>query len=318
MKSLLVRVAVVIGCLLGLVWPQPTGKSDGLGLVSIQTGRFRSWSGLESAFYNQPLAEADSSPSRIVRITPSNIVDRISYDLSVINGPVLEPPLESALVEDLANYQDAGSSVASSTKVVSTSINQTPTPITARVSLVSYQLPQIKTPPEPPGPISDQLMASNQKTQPKTTINHQPIDTSQSPAATTKTSPQPPKPAAKPVTTRSNKGLSKTTETKKTNQDPNNLCRLAYNYNNWSADIAYAVCMAESQGKATATNNRDRHRGCVGSHGLFQIACIHAPKADMYDPVKNVAMANKIYSRKNSFKPWGAYTNGSYRQYLPR
>ena len=305
MKNLSVRVAVVIGCLLGLVLPQPTGKSDGLDPGSVQAGRFRSWSGLESTFYSQSLVDTGSGLDQMYRLTPDGIVDQISYDLSVINGPVIESPPESALVKD---QKMIPIEVASSTQATSTAANQTSVSITTKTNL----------PRQSSTIINNQLMGTDQK---KVADDHQQVDTNYQPVAKTNINPQLKKPTPKPKPTKKSSKADKKDSTvakPKDNQDPNNLCRLAYNYDNWSADIAYAVCMAESRGKATATNSRDRHRGCVGSHGLFQIACIHAPKTEMYDPAKNVAMANKIYLRKNSFKPWGAYTNGSYRKYLPR
>lgn len=95
-------------------------------------------------------------------------------------------------------------------------------------------------------------------------------------------------------------------------------CLLAYQYQDWSGDIAYAVCMAESSGRPNAINLDDFHDSCRGSYGLFQIACLHADPEAMLDPQANVAMALRIYQRGNSWQPWGAYTNGAYRRYLPQ
>lgn len=84
----------------------------------------------------------------------------------------------------------------------------------------------------------------------------------------------------------------------------------------WDVEIAIAVCGAESGGNAFAVNEKDRHKGCMGSSGLFQIACIHRPIEEMKDPSLNIKQAYKIYSERNSWKPWGAFTNKSYLKYL--
>ena len=73
--------------------------------------------------------------------------------------------------------------------------------------------------------------------------------------------------------------------------------------------------MGESSGKPRAINPRDKHNGCNGSYGLFQIACIHANPDDMLDPKLNVKKAYEIYQR-NGWQPWAAYTGGSYQRYL--
>jgi hypothetical protein len=48
----------------------------------------------------------------------------------------------------------------------------------------------------------------------------------------------------------------------------------------------------------------------------MQIACIHGAN-ESTTPEQNMAMAYKIYKDwGNSWQPWGAYTNGSYKKYL--
>ena len=89
-------------------------------------------------------------------------------------------------------------------------------------------------------------------------------------------------------------------------------CGLVYNYSNWNADVAWAVCMAESGNNAGAYNP-EAHNGCGGSLGLMQVACLHP--CSTFDPVGNIACANQIYST-SGWQPWGAYTNGSYYAYL--
>lgn len=81
----------------------------------------------------------------------------------------------------------------------------------------------------------------------------------------------------------------------------------------WNVNIAMAVMRAESGCNPNAANLRDRHANCTGSFGLFQLACFWT--STPYDPAHNVAKAYEIYSR-SGWKPWGAYTNGSYKKYL--
>lgn len=83
----------------------------------------------------------------------------------------------------------------------------------------------------------------------------------------------------------------------------------------WDIDIAMAICSAESNGNETIVNWGDTHNGCVGSAGLFQIACIHRPIEEMQNAHKNIEQAYKIY-QQSGWLPWGAYTNGSYKKYL--
>lgn len=82
------------------------------------------------------------------------------------------------------------------------------------------------------------------------------------------------------------------------------------------AVTAVAVAMAESRLKPYALNAQDSHRGCNGSYGIFQIGCLHeTDPSTLYDVEYNIKRAKEIYD-KNKWAPWGAYTNGSYKQYL--
>jgi soluble lytic murein transglycosylase-like protein len=70
-------------------------------------------------------------------------------------------------------------------------------------------------------------------------------------------------------------------------------------------ETAIAVAKAESQLKPHAYNP-EWHRGCQGSIGLMQIACLHHkenPEA-LYDVDFNLKKAHEIY-RKQGWKPWG-------------
>lgn len=81
----------------------------------------------------------------------------------------------------------------------------------------------------------------------------------------------------------------------------------------WNVSIAMAIMQAESGCNPEASNWSDNHRTCIGSFGLFQLACFWTGAP--FDPATNVAKAYEIYSR-SGWVPWGAYTNGSYLRYL--
>lgn len=76
--------------------------------------------------------------------------------------------------------------------------------------------------------------------------------------------------------------------------------------------LAAAVALGESLGYVGAKNINSREY----SVGLWQINTKVHPysPADMRDPVKNAAAAFAIYS-KRGWQPWGAYTNGRYKQF---
>ena len=125
------------------------------------------------------------------------------------------------------------------------------------------------------------------------------------------------KPAAVFPNTRPNTTTPKPAPKSPKSQPVNgNYCYLAYGHQGWSGDIAFAVCMGESNGRPRVINSRDRHGSCRGSYGLFQIACIHADPDDMLDPQQNISQAYELY-QSQGWQPWGAYTNGSYRRHLP-
>lgn len=91
-------------------------------------------------------------------------------------------------------------------------------------------------------------------------------------------------------------------------------CSLVNNYD-WDRQVAYAVCMAESGGNPNAVNWNDNHGVCIGSFGLMQLGCIHAHRGDIHDPISNMNIAYQIY-KEQSWYPWGAWTNGSFRNHL--
>lgn len=75
---------------------------------------------------------------------------------------------------------------------------------------------------------------------------------------------------------------------------------------------AVAVALAESSGRTNAVSPT----GCC--HGLWQINVNVHPytKTQMQDPVQNAAAAWKISNGGTNWKPWSAYTNGSYLLHL--
>ena len=98
---------------------------------------------------------------------------------------------------------------------------------------------------------------------------------------------------------------------------------LFYKYE-WDPRVAYAVMMAESGGDPNSLNpewhykNRVKH--CQGSYGLMQMACSHIGNygltADnIRDPEANIHAAYLLW-KERGWKPWGAYTNGSYKKFL--
>ena len=83
-------------------------------------------------------------------------------------------------------------------------------------------------------------------------------------------------------------------------------------------ETALAVAKAESNLVPTASNWADAHATCEGSFGVFQVGCIHGSEIEnLYDPEYNIKKAREIYVAAGySWKPWGAFTNQSYKRYL--
>lgn len=80
-------------------------------------------------------------------------------------------------------------------------------------------------------------------------------------------------------------------------------------------EVAVAIAKAES-GLVANAYNPEAHRGCNGSVGVFQVACVHVKdKESLKDVETNIKKAREIYLREG-FRPWGAYTNGSYKRHL--
>lgn len=77
----------------------------------------------------------------------------------------------------------------------------------------------------------------------------------------------------------------------------------------WDYETVVDVMWNESHCNPVAHNPRDSHNGCMGSTGLIQAACIHAPRSEMEIPEKNIAMGYKLYS-ESGWKPWGVCLDG--------
>lgn len=78
------------------------------------------------------------------------------------------------------------------------------------------------------------------------------------------------------------------------------------------ANTAAAIALAESSGNPAAYNPNDPHGG---SFGLWQINGAHGDLAS-FDVWQNVKAAIQISGNGSNWRPWGAFTNGSYRKYL--
>jgi hypothetical protein len=98
--------------------------------------------------------------------------------------------------------------------------------------------------------------------------------------------------------------------------------------------LAAAVAMGESYGHSDAENfvtpsqAAARGQGPEWSLGIWQINnCTHwsgdacasqtYDKASLLDPTFNARVAFSLSQGGANWRPWGAYTNGSYRQFLP-
>lgn len=72
------------------------------------------------------------------------------------------------------------------------------------------------------------------------------------------------------------------------------------------------ICELESDGIATASNWKDSHATCNGSHGILQVGCVHGHTVnELYDPTYNVEVAYDIYI-KQGLDAWRT----SYRKLL--
>ena len=70
------------------------------------------------------------------------------------------------------------------------------------------------------------------------------------------------------------------------------------------------IAKAESHLVPTAYNP-EWHRGCQGSYGLFQVACVNynGDPTDLYDIDLNIQIAKKVYEEQG-LKAWGVCSDG--------
>lgn len=86
------------------------------------------------------------------------------------------------------------------------------------------------------------------------------------------------------------------------------------------ANVAAAIALAESSGKAHAYNPETAagNPQGQGSFGLWQIN-LHAHQEffnqPLYDPQTNANAAFKVF-QEQGFSAWSTYTNGAYQEYL--
>lgn len=88
----------------------------------------------------------------------------------------------------------------------------------------------------------------------------------------------------------------------------------------WDYRIAYAICMAESRGKASIDNAGLNTDGST-DYGLMQINSIHADMVGgdleaLRDPAINIKVAYSLSKGGTDWTPWSAYNNGSYKKWL--
>lgn len=66
------------------------------------------------------------------------------------------------------------------------------------------------------------------------------------------------------------------------------------------------VCRIESEGNTYADNWDDYHKGasCWGSHGLFQLGCLHGlTLEESYNPILNIEKAYQLW-KADGWNPW--------------
>ena len=76
----------------------------------------------------------------------------------------------------------------------------------------------------------------------------------------------------------------------------------------WDYNKALAIAKAESNLNPNAYNP-EWHRGCQGSYGIFQVACVHDDPEKLFNAEYNIQRAYEIYSEQG-FIPWGVCHDG--------
>lgn len=71
----------------------------------------------------------------------------------------------------------------------------------------------------------------------------------------------------------------------------------------WPVEEARQIAMCESNLNPLAHNPED-HKGCSGSIGVFQVACVHGhSRQDLEDPRYNIQVAYELWQREG-WTPW--------------
>lgn len=88
-----------------------------------------------------------------------------------------------------------------------------------------------------------------------------------------------------------------------------------------NATIGAAVMMAESRGKPKALNPDGEHSVGLWQHNRDTGEDRHAfygisDWSELEDPVVNARATYRLWKRQGGWTPWGAFTNGSYKDFL--
>lgn len=81
--------------------------------------------------------------------------------------------------------------------------------------------------------------------------------------------------------------------------------------------IAVAVALAESSGRTDVPGPPTKYGRAIGVWQIMPLAGRPSPDA-LKDPHVNAEQMAKISNGGTNWKPWEAYTNGTYRIFLPR
>ncbi len=72
----------------------------------------------------------------------------------------------------------------------------------------------------------------------------------------------------------------------------------------WNIREAEEMMRCESSGNPSKINWDDKHKRCMGSFGLFQLACFRGTPDELLDPANNIKLAYEIYSQNGWAKDW--------------
>lgn len=72
----------------------------------------------------------------------------------------------------------------------------------------------------------------------------------------------------------------------------------------WDLREANHIMFCESSSNATRINWKDKHNGCIGSFGLFQLACFRGTQEELLDPATNIKLAYELWKQNGWRKDW--------------